>query len=73
MIRKALLLGMGAGLAYFGYRFYQDVMADAAGKKLSSDKWGNYDIDGVSYDHENNDVVVSGDKTHGLAPAPQLH
>ncbi|RYZ99681.1 MAG: hypothetical protein EOP11_19195 [Proteobacteria bacterium] len=62
------LVGVGAAAAYFGRQWYLAVRAEESAKHVISDETGNYDIDGVSFDRDNSEVVVSGDKTRGEDP-----
>lgn len=80
MNKKAIwglgILGVGAAAAYFGRRWYLAARNNRSHLfDTVEDEHGNYDIDGVSFDRENSEVIVSGDNTHGENPrrAALLH
>jgi hypothetical protein len=69
------LVGVGAAAAYFGRQWLLIARAKSSAQRVIPDEQGNYDIDGVSFDRDNSEVIVSGDATHGEDPkrAALLH
>lgn len=61
-----IFLGLSL-IAFLRLRILPDIRAHRGTKKMESDSQGNYDLDGVSYDPDTYNVVVTGD---GQAPAP---
>jgi hypothetical protein len=57
----AFLFGL-AGVAMLADRMRIRARASAGKKEMVPDYYGNYDIDGVSYDDVHNKVVVSSDQ-----------
>lgn len=67
---------VGAGVAaYFGRQFFLSQRSKANTQRVIPDVAGNYDIDGVSFDRGNREVIVSGDATRDNDPkrAALLH
>lgn len=67
---------LGAGVAaYFGRQLFLSQRSKANTKRVIPDVAGNYDIDGVSFDRGNREVIVSGDATRDNDPkrAALLH
>ena len=69
------LVSVGAAAAYFGRQWYLAARSQGSAQRVIPDEHGNYDIDGVSFDRDNSEVIVSGDATHGEDPkrAALLH
>lgn len=71
------LIGAGAvaAAAYFGRQWLLSARSARSAQQVIPDEHGNYDIDGVSFDRESSEVIVSGDATHGDDPkrAALLH
>jgi len=63
MIRKLFFLGLVVGLAYRGRNFLANMSGSRGVKNMLPDGAGNYDLDGVSYDKGEHEVVMSGDKS----------
>jgi hypothetical protein len=71
-IRPIWWLIGGVGLAYAVRRFAQERRLKRALGEIVPDQKGHYDIDGVSYDQEEAQVVVSSD-ARAPEPGPWLH
>lgn len=71
MKNKFLWVSAAIATGFMAQKFYRKFQLSQSRKKVISDKTGNYDLDGVSYDRKEHEVVVSGDATHGSKPSTQ--